>query len=89
MDCTRLNQCEREHGKFTTTLLAQETCYLKIIMLDPVQPADIGCPTGNGKKLSKSQACCLAQLCLAAAQFLSISNGQSCVRRLYMFSTVQ
>ena len=22
---------------------------------------------GNGKKLSKSQACCLAQLCLAAA----------------------
>ena len=26
-----------------------------------------GWPTGNGKKLSKSQACCLAQLCLAAA----------------------
>ena len=24
-------------------------------------------PTGNGKKLSNSQACCLAQLCLAAA----------------------
>ena len=32
-----------------------------------VQPADIGWPTGNGKKLSKSQACCLAQLCLATA----------------------
>ena len=32
-----------------------------------VQPADIGCRTGNGKKLSNSQACCLAQLCLAAA----------------------
>ena len=32
-----------------------------------VQPADIGWPTGNGKKLSNSQACCLAQLCLAAA----------------------
>ena len=31
-----------------------------------VQPADIGWPTGNGKKLSSSQACCLAQLCLAA-----------------------
>ena len=30
---------------------------------DPVQG---GCRTGNGKKLSKSQACCLAQLCLAA-----------------------
>ena len=26
-----------------------------------------GCRTGNGKKLSNSQACCLAQLCLAAA----------------------
>ena len=26
-----------------------------------------GCRTGNGKKLSKTQACCLAQLCLAAA----------------------
>ena len=35
-------------------------------------------PTGNGKKLSNSQACCLA-----AAQFLSISCGQSYVRRLY------
>ena len=32
-----------------------------------VQPADIGCNTGNGKKLSNSQSCCLAQLCLAAA----------------------
>ena len=27
----------------------------------------IGWPSGNGKKLSCSQACCLAQLCLAAA----------------------
>ena len=26
-----------------------------------------GWPTGNGNKLSNSQACCLAQLCLAAA----------------------
>ena len=32
-----------------------------------IQPADIGWPTGNGKKLSNSQACCLAQLCLIAA----------------------
>ena len=31
-----------------------------------VQPADIGWPTGNGKKLSCTQACCLAQLCLGA-----------------------
>ena len=29
--------------------------------------ADIGWPTGNGKKLSNSQECCLAQLCQAAA----------------------
>ena len=29
--------------------------------------------TGNGNNLSNSQACCLAQLCLAPAQFLSIS----------------
>ena len=32
-----------------------------------VQTADIGWPTGNGKKVSNSQACCLAQLCQAAA----------------------
>ena len=32
-----------------------------------LQPADIEWPTGNGEKLSCSQACCLAQLCLAAA----------------------
>ena len=31
-----------------------------------LQPADIGWPTGNGKKLSCTQACCLAQLCLGA-----------------------
>ena len=55
------------------------------IQLSAVQPADIGWPTGNGKKLSKIQACCLAQLCLAAALFLSISCGPSYVRRLYVF----
>ena len=38
-----------------------------IFLLNPVQPADIGWPTGNGKKLSNCQAHCLAQLCLAAA----------------------
>ena len=32
-----------------------------------MQSAHIGRPTGNGKELSNSQACCLAQLCLAAA----------------------
>ena len=42
-----------------------------------LQPADIGLPTGDGKKLSNSQACCLAQLCLAAAYFLSIYCGPS------------
>ena len=32
-----------------------------------VQCSCLGWPTGNGKKLSCSQACCLAQLCLVAA----------------------
>ena len=43
-----------------------EELKLKVVKL-PVQPADVGWPTGNGKKLSNSQACLLAQLCLAAA----------------------
>ena len=34
-----------------------------------------GCRTGNGKKLSKSQACCLAQLCLAVAYFFPFPVG--------------
>ena len=51
-----------------------------------LQPANTGWLTGNGRKLSNSQACCLAQLCLAAAWFLSISCGQSYVRRLYICS---
>ena len=49
-----------------------------------VQCAQIVCPTGNGKKLSSSQACSLAQLCLAAAYFLSISCGANYLRALYM-----
>ena len=48
-----------------------------------LQPADMGWPTGNRKKRSNCPACCLAQLCLAAAMFLSISCGPSYVRRLY------
>ena len=32
-----------------------------------LQPADIGWPTGNGEKLSNSQAYSLAQLCLDIA----------------------
>ena len=53
------------------------------LFLPAIQPADIGWPTGNGKKLSNCQACCLAQLCLAAAYFLSISCGPSWARALY------
>ena len=34
---------------------------------DDNRPAYIGWPTGNGKKLSNCQACCLAQLCMGAA----------------------
>ena len=51
--------------------------------LHTLQPADLGWPTGNGKKLS----CCQAQLsqatCLAVAYLLSISCRPSYVRRLY------
>ena len=48
-----------------------------------VQCSCSGWPTGNGKKLSNSQACCLAQLCLAAAYFLSISCGPSTPSAMY------
>ena len=37
--------------------------------LSQIQGGRGGWPTGNGKKLSNSQACCLAQLCLAGARF--------------------
>ena len=40
---------------------------IKVILYTRVQGGWGGWPTGNGKKLSNSQACCLAQLCLAAA----------------------
>ena len=74
---------------FAPPLFAQLLCanlklLLRIMHLS-VQPPDIGWPTGNGKKVSNSQACCLAQLRLAAAYFLSISCGPSYVRRLYTF----
>ena len=41
------------------------------------------CRTGNGEKLSNSQVCCLAQLCLAAAWFLSISCATCTPSTLY------
>ena len=34
-----------------------------------------GCCTGNREKLSNSPVFCLAQLCLAAAEFLSVSTS--------------
>ena len=59
--------------------------YLRYIL----QPADIGWPTGNRKKLS----CCQAQLsqatCLAVAYLLSISCRPSYVRRLYKKGSVK
>ena len=54
-----------------------------------VQPEDIGWPTGNGKKLSNSQACCLAQLQLQLSVFpFPVSNPMSagCIP-LYPLST--
>ena len=49
-----------------------------------VQSADIGWQTGNGKKLSFSQAQLGRATCLTVASFLSISFGPSYVRRLYI-----
>ena len=48
-----------------------------------IQPADIGLPTGNGKKLSCTQAQLGQATGLAFASFLSISCWPSYVRRLY------
>ena len=55
----------------------------KILTTCTVQGGWGGWPTGNGKKVSNSQACCLAQLCLAAASFLSIFCGPSTPSTLY------
>ena len=49
-----------------------------------LQPADIGLPTGNGKKRSCSQAQLGQATGLAVASFLSISCGPSYVRRMYV-----
>ena len=43
----------------------QPLCFVRHLPIGPILQG--GWPTGNGKKLSNSQACCLAQLCLAAA----------------------
>ena len=47
---------------------ATQTLKLKMIQVSlDIQSGCSGCRTGNGKKLSNSQACCLDQLCLGAA----------------------
>ena len=45
----------------------EKGCLAMFICGDQVQSSYIGCNTGNGEKLSISQARCLAQLFLAAA----------------------
>ena len=51
------------HGYVLRSLLHWEVSFPKLY----VQGGWGGWPTGNGKKVSNSQVCCLAQLCLAAA----------------------
>ena len=46
---------------------ASALCKWRISHYRVLQGAATGWPTGNGKKLSNSQACCLALLCQAAA----------------------
>ena len=50
-----------QHCSRDTTALRKEC------QTSRVQSGCVGCNTGNGEKLSISQACCLAQLCQAAA----------------------
>ena len=54
------------HIPFTSLSSRHFTRLQGVAVKSQLQPADIGWPTGNGKKLSCTQACCLAQLCLAA-----------------------
>ena len=61
-------------GVLVNDIVIVYTVYLKTFMsskhpfkIQSVQPRDIDWPTGYGKELSNCHACCLAQLCLAAA----------------------
>ena len=67
--CTCLNRLsnERPHVDKNWFLATNNSNgkYMTSALQSIVQPTDIGWHTGNGKKLSCSQACCLAQLCLA------------------------
>ena len=67
-----------QHGEYwiVFVLLRTSYCFVKHILISNgvlfleiyhVQGGWGGCRTGNGKKVSNSQACCLTQLCLAAA----------------------
>ena len=62
---------------FVTGMLDQSVVRLNEFVL--IQPADIGWPTGNGKKLNRSQAQLAQATGLAVAYFLSISCGPSYV----------
>ena len=66
--CPPVNPLLHRHGNLPQVILKrrqlQENCITTTI-ITTLQPAAIGWPTGNGKKLS--QACCLDQLCLVAA----------------------
>ena len=62
------NECVPDEPAETTIRSTSSGGNLELAnAFDSLQPADIGWPTGNGKKLSKSQGCCLAQLCQAVA----------------------
>ena len=54
------------------------------MLLRPISTVQSGwsvCCTGNREKLSNIQVCCLAQMSLAAAQFLSVSCATSTLYR--------
>ena len=66
----------------------RNVCRLHKLRQD-VQCSCSGWSTGNGKKLSNCQACCLAQQCLAAAELLSISCGANYLRALHCIQAVK
>ena len=73
-----LNRCARHCARVLTCaappaspcrLVSFATAIYSLCLISPtaVQSGGSVCRTGNGEKLSNSQVCCLAQLCLAAA----------------------
>ena len=69
--CTQLRYTSSE----TTKKLKTHRCVSACLLQQYVQGGWGGCRRGNGKKLSNSQACCLAQLCQMLLNFFQFPVG--------------